>query len=73
MKLKDAVRTFLTALDEKRAVTSNIHIGAYIDVLHAYKCPATRHGKSRGPCNCGGDEQKLRIDNALEAMREASK
>jgi hypothetical protein len=66
--LRAAVRAFIEAFDEKRQVTPNIHVGAYLDVIHPLKCPAPRK-----PCNCGGLEQKRTIHDAFEAMREAAR
>lgn len=71
MNVTEAVRTFLRALDRKRAVKSNILIGAYIDTLHAYGCPMSPVKGGGAKCNCGAFEQKCEIKDALEALREA--
>ena len=70
----NALKRFFTAFDRKRhTAKSGIWIGAHIEVLHRYRCPASRSGKSNGPCDCGGLEQKREIADALEALREFAK
>lgn len=74
MSPKDAIRAFFAAFDQKRrSAKSGIWIGAFMDVLHRYQCPITRLGKSYGPCDCGGDEQKTQVKDAMETLREFAK
>jgi hypothetical protein len=62
----EAIEAFLSALDRKRQICPWLSGGAFIEVVHSGDCY-----KETAVCGCGGFEQRIQVNDAIQAMREA--